>query len=117
MDARTAAITSGDSINGLGSHFMIDMSTYARGGELGYDGLDFYVAGRGGVLGAVPSETVIEAFVYFEPVRVDEAWTRALADHTPDEAARSFAECAATWAEASLPDGIDYLRLAELTGK
>ena len=37
MDALEAAIASGDAINGLGTHFMMDLNTYAYGNELGFD--------------------------------------------------------------------------------
>ena len=33
---------------------MTDPATYAYGAELGFEGMDFYVAGRGGALGDVP---------------------------------------------------------------
>ena len=46
---------------------MTDPATYAYGAELGFDGMDFYVAGRGGALGDVPADVVTAAFIYFEP--------------------------------------------------
>ena len=38
-------------IGDMGGAFMMDGATYARGAELGFSGIDFYVLGRGGVLG------------------------------------------------------------------
>ena len=37
---------------------MTSPTTYARGAELGFEGIDFYVAGRGGALGDVPADVV-----------------------------------------------------------
>jgi hypothetical protein len=51
MDSVEAAKQTAAAIGQLGGAFMIDGSTFARGGELGFGGLDFYVLGRGGVLG------------------------------------------------------------------
>ena len=38
--------------------FMTDPATFARGAALGFEGMDFYVAGRGGALGDVPADVV-----------------------------------------------------------
>ena len=46
---------------------MTDPATYAYGAELGFEGMDFYVAGRGGALGDVPADVVAAAFVFFAP--------------------------------------------------
>ena len=45
-------------IGDLPSNFMLDPSTYEYGSSLGFDGLDFYVRGRGGVLGEVPAAVI-----------------------------------------------------------
>ena len=58
MQPIDAATASGDAINGLGTHFMMDMATYAYGATLGFDGVDFYLSGRGGALGEVPADVV-----------------------------------------------------------
>ena len=54
-------------IHDLPSKFMLDGATYVRGAELGFEGMDFYAAGRGGVLGDVTADVVAAAFVFFEP--------------------------------------------------
>ena len=71
MDAIEAAAASGDSINGLGSHFMLDLNTYAYGGELGFEGIDFYLAGRAGVLGEVPAAVVVIVRLRHEATAAD----------------------------------------------
>ena len=117
MDPIEAAAASGDAISGLASHFMLDMATYARGGELGYEGLDFYIAGRGGVLGDVPAGVVAAALVFFEPATVTAAWERTAGLLPRLEAGAEFAAIGHRWAEATLPDDLDLARLAELAGK
>ena len=43
------------------ARFMTAAETFARGSELGFEGMDFYIAGRGGALGDVPAEVVSAA--------------------------------------------------------
>jgi hypothetical protein len=55
--------------HGIGSQrvdlrFMSDGETYKRGAELGFAGIDFYFAGRGGVLGDVSNDVVASSFVF-----------------------------------------------------
>jgi hypothetical protein len=117
MDPVTAAEQTGPVIAQLPSGFMLDGATYARGGELGFDGIDFYVAGRGGALGEVDGSVVAAAFVFFHPPTIVVRWNRGRAVMAPGEAAAAFAGCLGTWADAHLGDGVDYGRLAELEGK
>lgn len=117
MDPLEAAAASGDAINGLGGHFMLDLETYAYGETLGYQGLDFYVAGRGGALGDVPAGVVTAAFVFWEPGHVAGSWDRTAAKLPRLAAAAEFAAVAHRWAEAHVPDGFDAVRLAELAGR
>jgi hypothetical protein len=102
MDPVKAAEQSGPVIGGLPAGFMLDGATYEHGGELGFDGVDFYVAGRGGALGEVDGPVVAAAFVFFHP---------------PSDAAQAFAGCLDAWAAAHLADGPDYGRLATLEAK
>lgn len=117
MDALTAATRTARPLVDLPARFMLDGATYERGAELGFEGIDFYFAGRAGVLGDVPADVVTAAVVFFEPQTVAGAWGRARKVCAPAEAVGSFAGCAHAWAEAHLPDGVDYGRLAELQGK
>jgi hypothetical protein len=117
VDPVTAAQRSAETIVGLPAGFMMDGATYERGGALGFEGIDFYFLGRGGVLGDVPAAVVVAAFVFFEPGTVETAWERGRKARPPAEAATAFATCAHEWAEAHLPDGVDYGRLAELEEK
>ena len=74
MDARAAATATAGPVSAVGSHFMLDGNTYKRGAELGFQGLDFYAAGRGGVLGDVDADVVAAAFAFFEPGHVRTQW-------------------------------------------
>lgn len=116
MDALTAATATADAVSGIGSHFMLDGATYGRGAELGFAGVDFYIAGRGGVLGDCDADVVTAALVYFEPNNVRTLWEQGLAVMPAAKAADEFADCCATWAEARVPDDFDAARLAELAG-
>jgi hypothetical protein len=117
MDAMTAASQSAEAWSGIPSRFMMDGTTYERGAALGFEGIDFYFAGRGGVLGDVPGGVVAAAMVFFNPSTVVAAWDRSQGVCARAEAAAAFAACAEAWAGTHLPDGVDYLRLAELQGK
>jgi hypothetical protein len=107
MDALAAATASAPAVSTVGSHFMLHGGTYARGAELGFQGLDFYVTGRGGVLGDVDADVVSAAFGFLEPAQVRTLWDQGRAVLAPQEAAARWAECCATWAEAKVPDDLD----------
>jgi hypothetical protein len=97
--------------------FMTDAATYARGAELGFDGLDFYLAGRAGVLGDVPADVAVAALIFFAPGAVHERWARSGLVMSRDQAAREWAAVAHAWAEAHLPDEIDWQTVAALLGR
>jgi len=117
MDALAAATRTATAVSQVGSHFMLDGNTYKRGAELGFQGLDFYVTGRGGVLGDVDADVVSAAFTFFEPGAVRTLWEQGAAVMPALLAATEFADCCAAWAEAHLPDDVDSARLAELAGQ
>jgi hypothetical protein len=118
MTPLEAATASAAAFSRTATHFMFDGATYARGGELGLEGIDFYFLGRGGALGDVDADVVSAAFVFFEPSVVRTAWDRARAVMAPQAAAAEWALAAHQWGEANLVDpGVDLVRLAELAGK
>lgn len=116
MDALVAAKRTAGAVSDLPAGFMLDAATYERGGKAGFDGVDFYFAGRCGVLGDVDGAVVAAALVFFEPTTVVAAWERGRAVRLPKEAAAEFAACGHDWAEAHLPDGVDYGRFTKLLG-
>lgn len=117
MDALDAAARTATAVSTIGSHFMLDGATYKRGAELGFQGLDFYVTGRGGVLGDVDADVVAAAFAFFEPGAVRTLWEQGRSVMPPTQAAAEFAACCAAWAETKVPDDLDAARLADLAGQ
>jgi hypothetical protein len=93
---------------------MLDGGTYKRGAELGFQGFDFYAAGRGGVLGDVDADVVAAAFAFFEPTYVRSQWDLGRGVMAPAEAAAEWAACCAGWATAHVPDEVDCASLAPL---
>jgi hypothetical protein len=114
MDSVEAAKQTAAAIGQLGGAFMIDGSTFARGGELGFGGLDFYVLGRGGVLGDTTAEVVSSAFIVWNPEAIATQWALGRAVMTPAEAADEWVAVCASFGEANLPDFDGYGRLNEL---
>jgi hypothetical protein len=117
MEPDEAARQTSNVIVSLPAGFMLDGPTYERGGELGFDGVDFYVVGRGGALGDVDGSVIAAAFVFFHPPSIVERWDRGRTVMPPIEAAHAFASCLDAWSAAHLADTMDYARLAELEGK
>jgi hypothetical protein len=114
MTPEETARATAEGVSTIGSHFMLHGGTYARGGELGFAGLDFYVTGRGGVLGPVDADVVTAAFAWFEPAMVRANWQPERAS----EAALEFAQCAYRWADDKLAGAdVDLARLGELAGR
>ncbi|MDZ7791717.1 MAG: hypothetical protein U5L08_14725 [Xanthomonadales bacterium] len=101
-------------VSRVGAGFMSDPSLAQRGAELGYGGIDFYLAGRAGVLGEVGAAVATAALGFFAPGVVDPAWRRTASLLPRHAVAQEFAACAASWAEARLPLDADVVRLAEL---
>ena len=104
-------------VSGISANFMLDGATYAVGGDAGFNGMDFYGAGRGGVLGDVSADVVTAALVFFNPTVVEGAWEGSRDVMSRPAAAQLFAGCLVTWADAHLGDDVDWARLAELAGK
>jgi hypothetical protein len=101
----------------LPARFMTNAATFARGAELGFEGFDFYAAGRAGVLGDVSADVVVAALVYFEPQMLRDAWDRAGRVMARVRASQEWAECAHQYAREQLPSSSDDTRLAALLGR
>lgn len=101
-------------VSTLPSLFMLDPATYAAGAKLGFEGLDFYTAGRGGVLGDVDGSVVAASFVFFRPETVTQAWDQSRTVMGRDEAAGHFIGAGHRWAEDHLTEDADLERLADL---
>jgi hypothetical protein len=70
-------------------------NTQAKGAELGLDGMQFYVAGRGGPLGDCDGAALASAFGYFNPAVSGGAWESAKAKVSPRVAGKAHLECCA----------------------
>ena len=113
----TAAACAG-AVSGIAANFMLDPNTYAIGAAQGFSGLDFYAAGRAGVLGHVDADEVTAAFAFFEPGVVRQNWEQGSAVMDPPEASKTFIGAGHRWALAHLDaDACDWARLAELQGR
>jgi hypothetical protein len=114
MDTLDTARALRDPIGDVGGRFMLDGATYADGMAAGFSGLDFYVAGRCGVLGPVDADVVVAELGFFEPGYVRTNWEAGLAVMAPEAAAARFMACGCAWARDHLPEDLDAARLAEL---
>ena len=112
-----AARASAGTVAQLPAGFMFDAATYAEGGRLGFEGVDFYYAGRGGALGDVDGAVVAATFVFFHPAAVAAGWDRSRAVMGRAEANAAFCRCLAAWAEDHLVEGMDWGRLAVLADR
>jgi hypothetical protein len=112
-----AAEASAGAVGNLSAQFMLDGATYEKGGALGFDGVDFYVGGRGGALGVVDADVVSAAFVFFAPETIRERWESSGAVMSRADAAAAFMRCGHEWARGHLADGLDWTRLGDLASK
>ena len=117
MNPVEAANATAQAIGDLGGAFMTDGATYARGGELGFSGIDFYVLGRGGVLGDTSADVVAAAFYVWSPDQTRTQWASARAVMEPAPAAAEWASLCHAYGEANLPDAEGLPRIAELATK
>jgi len=117
MDALQATTATADAVSAIGSHFMLDGGTYKAAAELGFAGLDFYVRGRGGVLGEVDADVVTAALAFFAPDQVRSLWEAGRGVMPAAEAATAFAAACHRWADRHVPEDLDAARLAELSGQ
>lgn len=97
-------------INATGWVHYFAPETQAKGAELGLNGMEFYVIGRGGPLGDCDGSAVAAAFGYFNPAIIGKAWDSAKAKVAPRVAGKAHLECSANLGRAKLAD---VPRLAE----
>ncbi|HZN18738.1 MAG TPA: hypothetical protein VFB84_11270 [Micromonosporaceae bacterium] len=101
-------------VNKLGGAFGTCPKTLRRARELGLTGWAFYIAGRGGALGDVRSDTVAAALGFIAPDAVRDGWEAARRVGRPDQiAAHSLAECC-RWGREKLTGVPGLGRLVEL---
>lgn len=104
-------------IHDVGTMFLADRLTMTRGKELGYGNLiEFYFAGRGGVLGEVDAEVVVAAMGWFHPRMVRSMWRRGVSVAGARGAAQAYFEVCAEYGRVHLggfKGADDFARLAE----
>lgn len=104
-------------IGDLGGAFMLDGATYARGAELGFSGIDFYVLGRGGVLGDTTPDVVSSAFFFWNPDQVRTQWELARKVMEPAAAAIEWVNLCHAYGDAHLPELAELNRFSDLAAK
>jgi hypothetical protein len=97
--------------------FMTSPTTYAHAAGLGFEGSDFYVAGRGAPLGEVPAAVVTAALVFFSPDVVEPAWERSASVMPRAQAAREWAGLLHADARELDTGQVDWSALATLLGR
>lgn len=96
-------------IANMGWAFYFVPETFARGEELGLDGISFYMMGRGGVLGDVEAPVIASAFGFFNPNLVASMWDAAKKIVEPRVAGHAYMECCANFGRSRFADvaGLD----------
>ena len=98
---------------------MTDAATYARGAELGFEGMDFYVAGRGGALGDVPGRRrrpPRSVFFAADAIRAS-VGRSAAGDARARVPPTEWLACGHVWAASTAPTDPTDARAAALLGR
>jgi hypothetical protein len=114
MTPAEAAAAIGRPIGSIGSRFMFDPTTYSDAAEFGYNGLDFYFAGRAGVLGDVAADVASAALGFFDVDTVRTLWDQGCAVAGASVAAERFGAACAKWGRDHFGGGVDYDELNRL---
>ncbi len=117
ITAEQAAHETRDAVLRVPGRFMTDAATYAHAAELGFDGADFYLAGRGSALGDVPAAVVTAALVFFSPDVVEPAWERSAAVMPRRDTALAWAASLHAYAREHDTKQVDWSTLATLLGR
>jgi hypothetical protein len=96
------ARTVGKKIGPLGAAFMMHGETGQYGESIGLGFLEFYALGRGGVLGNVEPDVVVDAFGFFEPTLVANTWNAARQKMDPKQASEHYRDACAEWGRKRL---------------
>jgi len=89
-------------ISNSGWAYYFAPNTQAKGAELGLEGMEFYVLGRGGSLGDCDGAALAAAFGYFNPAVSGGAWEKGKAKVSPRVAGKAHLECCAEHGRAKL---------------
>lgn len=115
LSSRETVVAVSRTIHDVGTTWMIDHEVGRHAKRHGYgEGLQFYFAGRGGVLGDVDAGVVTAAMGFWEPGLVRSMWEEGVAVAGAREAARQYAQLCAGWGDMHLAGFGGGERLAEL---
>ncbi|MEN9792432.1 MAG: hypothetical protein RL330_510 [Actinomycetota bacterium] len=106
MDTKELLSVAAPLINDLGAAFYFVPETGQVGKDLGLNGMEFYILGRGGSLGDCDPALVSSAFGYFNPAVIAGVWNGARDKVAPRRAAEAHLECCAAFGRAKL-EGLD----------
>ncbi len=117
MTPEEAVAATKEQMGALGAGYMLDKPTRDLGKENGYKTMEFYFAGRGGVLGECDADVVKSAFGWFNADVCRSQWEAGCAVAGPKKAAALFNEAMASWGADKLAgvDGVE--RFTELGEK
>ena len=99
MNSLELAVVTADHVQILGMSFYFDPVTRARGKESGLNSFEYYGLGRGGTLGDVGTDAIIEAFTFFHPRVFDRMWTLAKEKADPVATAADYVQAAYEFAD------------------
>jgi hypothetical protein len=99
MNSLQLADATADPVQVLGMSFYFDPLTRARGKESGLNSFEYYGLGRGGTLGDVDTDVVIDAFTFFHPRVLDRMWTQAKEKADPVAVAADYVVAAYEFAD------------------
>jgi hypothetical protein len=117
MNPLDAAKSLRGSVHVAGGAFLTAPETYARAPGIGLEPtLDYYIAGRCGVLGDAPAGVVVAAAVFIDPQMVTAAWERTTVVCSARDAAADLAEACHDWGRAHYA-GSAAAVVAELGGR
>jgi hypothetical protein len=94
MNPTQLADVTADPIQILGMSFYFDPVTRARGKENGLNSFEYYGLGRGGTLGDVDVDVIIDAFTFFHPRVLDRMWSQAKEKADPATVAADYVQAA-----------------------
>lgn len=98
----------------FGTAYMLDPALYSLGSEQGYQDLDFYFVGRGGVLGEVHADVIHSAFGFFDPAMLAISWNRGREVGPVAVAVELFGQGCVEYGRRHFGAGIDYAEVADL---
>ena len=99
MNSSELADLTADPVQVLGMSFYFDPLTGVRAKEHGLNIYEYYGLGRGGTLGAVDTDVIIEAFTFFHPRTIERLWTMPKERADPVAVAADYVHAAYEFAD------------------